>query len=1069
MRLVIRNNNLVILFNEKNENFSLNIIFHMKQKLVKNIEKVLVLCFIIMSFGAYSQDNIVTGKVTAVDGSVLPGVNVVQKGTLNGVATDKDGNYKIILNSGSQTLIYSFIGYSEVEVNVAGKSSINITLEDDVKTLDEVIVVGYGTQNREDLVGSVGSVKGDDIAKMPVPTFDMALQGRTAGLNIVNTSSEPGGEVTIRIRGNNSILGDNSPLVVVDGYPMPSGSEASTSGVGNGNQTGSNILSFLNPAEIESVEILKDASSTAIYGSRGANGVIMVTTKKGNFKQPTQINFTAETGFSDIRDFPAVLDGPTYARWRNEVSLREGDANLPFDGVVRPAPENVISTDWLDRILRTGITNRYQVTLSGGGDRSRYFLSANYLKNGGIIKFTDFSRANIRLNIDNKLTDRLSTSTSVNYVRSKNNRSGEGSGAIINSGAVFSAYKNAPTSSPDDDLDSGDGTTNFFVDPLVELRDTRNETFNENLILSILTKYKISDALNFNLTTGTTSNNSRRELFYPKTTRIGQLRDTRAVYNTSTSENYLIESYFNYNKSFELNNIDAAAGYSYQLDNTRRLNTIVDGFPVDVLATDNIGLGLVPFIPTSSRIERTLSSYYGRVNYNYNKKYYISLTGRADGSSVFAANQKWGYFPSVGVGWTLTNEDFMKEMNTISNAKFRASYGITGSQSIEPLQSLTLLGTANAVYGDGLFSGLAPIRLGNPDLEWEKTKQFNIGLDIGFLKDRFTVNLDYYLKTTEDLLLNFPLPTSAGLGSITANAGSIENKGLEVVVGGYIVTNKDFKWNANFNWSNNQATVLSLGKTDADIFGPGPAANIVTQPSNVMRVGQPFGALFGYKVIGLLQESDFDDNGATSVPVLGTTPQAGQYKFEDISGPNGTPDGVIDGADRTIIGNSNPDYIFGFNNDFIYKNFSLSVFVQGAVGGDLMNINQLFLATGRTSNNVFQDWYDNRWTPENPTNNPLYVDRVDQQFLQSNSAIIEDGSYVRLKNVSLGYNIPMQKVKGIKSARLYATATNLLTFTNYSGFDPEVNIRGGNNLAQGVDFASYPRSQTYTLGVNIGL
>jgi len=1043
----------------------------MEHNYEKILKKVLFLCFVLVSFGTYAQDITVTGTVTADDGSPLPGVNVVQKNTGNGVVADFDGNYEIKLVAGSQILVFSYVGFSSKEVNAGGQSVINVVLTEDTENLDEVVVVGYGTQRRGDLVGSVASIKAEDIAVTPVPTFDLALQGRTAGLQITNTSSEPGGEVTIRIRGNHSVLGDNQPLVVIDGYPMPEGSEASASNAGQGNLTSSNFLSYLNPTEIESVEILKDASATAIYGSRGANGVIMVTTKRGNFSQPTQINFTTETGFSDISDFPAVLDGPTYASWRNEISERQG-VDLLFNGVERPLPENAPTTDWLDRVTRTGITNRYQLTVSGGGDKSKYYLSVNYLKNGGILKFTDFTRGNIRLNIDNKLTDRLSVSTSLNYVRTLNQRGNEGTGAIINAGAVFSAYKNAPTATPGDPLDEGDGTTNFFVDPLVELRDRKDETQNQNLILSVLSKYNIADGLDFNLITGTTTLDSEREVFFPKTTRLGSLWDSRAIYNTSNARNYTVEPYLSYNKNFNAHNIGVTAGYTWITDVQKRLNTLVTEFPVDLLATDNVGLGLNPFIPSSSKIKRTLSSYYARFNYNYDQKYYISLTGRADGSSVFAENKKWGYFPSVGVGWTVSNEAFLKESNTLSNLKLRASYGVTGSQSIAPLQSLTLLGAANAVYGDVLFSGLAPVRLGNPDLEWEKTSQLNVGLDFGFLQDRFFASLDYYEKTTDDLLLNFPLPTSAGLGSITANAGSIENSGFEVVVGGYIIDSKNFKWNTNFNWSNNKTTVVNLGEGDADIFGPGPATNIVNQPSNVMRVGEQFSALFGYNVTGVLQESDFDADGNALVPVLGVS-FPGIYKYEDISGPDGVPDGVINGSDRTIIGNPNPDYIFGWNNDFQYKNFSLSVFVQGSVGNDLMNINNLFLSSGRSNNNAFQEWFDNRWSPENPTNNPRYIDGSRgtelNQYLQPNSAIVEDGSYIRLKNVSLGYNIPMVNIKGISSVRVYATATNLITITDYSGFDPEVNIRGGNNLAQGIDFAAYPRAQTYTLGLNIGL
>jgi len=1021
------------------------------------LKKAYFLFFMIFSSAILAQGNSIKGTITSSDGLPLSGVNVVQKGTSKGTVTNFDGKYEIKLVPGLKTLVFSYIGFSDKEIKVESSSTINVTLKEDAQNLNEVVVVGYGSQKRADVIGAVGSINAEDIAAMPVATFDMALQGRTAGLQITNTSSEPGGEVTIRIRGSNSVLGNNAPLIVIDGYPMPSNSEASSAGAGDGNQTSSNILSYLNPSEIASVQVLKDASATAIYGSRGANGVIMVTTKKGNYKQATKINFSTETGISDIPTLPELLDGPTYAQWKNELAATD-----PFDGVIRPLPENVASTNWLDRILRTGINTMYQLTVSGGDEKTRYFLSGNYTKIEGILKYTDFTRGNIRLNVDSKLSRKLNVNTSVNYARIKNNRSSEGTGAIINSGTIFQAYKNSPTAVPGDPIDQGDGTTSYFADPLVELRDTKNETFNENLILSIQTKYNISKGFDFNLTTGTTSLNSRRELYFPKTTRVGLLYNSRAVYNVTNSLDYLLESYFTYKKAFDSHNFDATAGYSWQDNVARGLNTRVEGFPVDVLETDNIGIGLVASIPTSSKIQRTLISYYFRLNYDYDKRYYLTLTGRADGSSVFAKNNKWGYFPSAAVGWNISNESFLDNFSQLSNLKLRASYGITGSQTIQPLQSLTLLGAANATFGDVLSSGLAPNRLGNPDLKWEETTQFNLGLDIGFLKDRFTANVDYYKKTTNDLLLPFPLPTSAGLTSIVANAGSIENKGLEIMVGGYIVDNKKFKWNTNFNWSNNKATVKSLGKTNADIYGPGPATNIITDPSNIMRVGQPFGALYGYEVIGVMQTSDFTGT-VPNVPVLaGAVP--GVWKFKDLNG-----DGVITPADRKIIGNPNPDYIFGWNNDFKYKNFTLSVFFQGSVGNDLMNLDRHFLASGRSENNVFKDWFDNKWTTTNPTNDPRYSNYNPQTYLQPNTAVLEDGSYVRLKNVSLGYNLNAKKMKGIASARVYVTGTNLFTLTHYSGFDPEVNIRGGNNLSQGIDFASYPRSKTFTLGIQIGL
>lgn len=1004
----------------------------------------------------------VSGKVIDENGQGLPGASVVIKSSSAGTTTDLDGNYKITVPDDA-LLVYSFVGYKTQEVLVGARSRIDLAMEVDAAQLEEIVVVGYGSQKKSDITGSTASVKGEDIAAMPVPTFDMALQGRAAGLLVTSTSGEPGGGVSIRIRGSNSVIGNNEPLIVLDGYPMPTGGEASNSGSNNNRGQGSNLLSFLNPSEIESVDILKDASATAIYGSRGANGVIIVTTKKGK-AGGAQFNITSESGFNEIPTFPELMDGPTYAQWRNEAAVARGDSPL-FDGVNRPLPADVTTTRWVDRILRTGINQRIQFDASGGSENTRYFISGNYLKNSGIVKFTDFSRGNIRLNLDTKLSERLSVTTTVNYARSKNNRTEEGTGLIINSGAVFTAYKNSPTSTSDDELDSGDGLSNFFADPLVQLRDNKDETYDESSIIGIQAKYNILDGLDFNIRTGTTSKNNRREIFWPNTTRVGRLVNSRAVYNNYSYQDMLLETYFTYDKAVNDNhNISLTGGYSWQENTERRLNTRVEDFPTDALTTDNIGFGLDAFIPTSQKLKRTLASFYFRSNYNYQSKYYLTFTGRADGSSVFGANKKWGIFPSAAVGWTISNEDFMEAASAISNFKFRASYGITGTQSIRPLQSLTLLGVANAAFNDALNAGLAPRQLGNPDLEWEKTKQLNLGFDLSLFADRMYANFDYYVKTTDDLLQNLPLPQSAGLNFIVSNTGSIENKGLELVIGGYPVDKQDFKWNTNLNWSRNRSIVKSLGETGADIFGPAPAVNIVSNPANIMRVGEVFGAFYGYPTIGLIQHSDINADGSPNIPTTNGSGSPGQWKFQDTDGS-----GVINNDDRIIVGDPTPDFIFGWNNDFTYKAFTLSVFFQGVVGNDVMNIDRLFLASGRTVNNALLDWYENRWTEENQHNNVRYPSGdAGNGILQPQAAVVEDGTYVRLKNVSLGYNVPTNNFIGLRNARIYVTATNLFTVTNYSGFDPEVNVFGGNNVGQGVDFGSYPRNRTYTLGVKIG-
>ena len=1032
----------------------------MHDKLTIALSGLLLISTCWLSEAVAQGQQAISGTITSSDGEgQLPGVNVLIKGSTIGTISDVDGNYRITVPSDDATLVFSFVGYESKEVAVGNSTTIDVSLSPDVSTLDEIVVVGYGSQKRSDLTGSVASVSGKDMEKMPVPTFDLALQGRAPGLQITNTSAEPGGGTSIRIRGSNSVLGSNEPLIVLDGYPLPPGGDAGNAGdTGGGRGQGSNLLSFINPNEIASVEILKDASATAIYGSRGANGVIIVTTKKGK-PGNAQINLTSEVGVSAIPDFPALMTGPQFAAFRNEDAIRNGNPP-PFDGDELPLPQDAPTTNWLDLILRTGVRQRYQLDISGGSENTRYYISGNYLKNEGIVKETDFNRGNIRINLDSKLNDRLSLSSSLNYARTFNNRSQEGTGLIINSGAIFSAYKANPTALGNQVLD--DPLTSYFVNPLVQLQDKTDETNDETSIISLQATYKLLEGLDFNFRAGTTNKNNRREIYWPRTTGYGRLNNGAAIYNSYQYNDYLVENFLTYNKEFGNHKVNVAGGYSWQDNTERQVNNSLIEFPTDNLGTNAIGLGLTPSIPTSSKIKRVLSSYYLRTNYIFNNKYFITFSGRADGSSVFAEGNKWGFFPSGALGWALSEESFM-DMAALSNLKIRASYGLTGTQSIPPQGSLTLLGVANAAINDVLVSGLAPIKLGNPDLEWEKTTQLDIGLDLGLFEDRLYATFDYYNKQTNDLLQNLPLPTSAGLGSIIANTGTIENKGIELLLGGYLIDNEGLSWNTSLNYSRNRATVISLGEEEADIFGPAPAANIVNEASNIMRVGEPFGSFYGVKVIGLIQASDVDSEGNITIPIRSGDNNPGSWKYEDVNG-----DGVISEADRIIIGDPNPDFIFGWNNDVTYKNFTLSVFIQGVVGNDVMNIDRLFLASGRTDNNSFAEWFEKRWTPENPHNDIRYPGSNVQDNLKPNSAIVEDGSYVRLKNVTLGYNIPAQAVSFLRSVNVYFTATNLLTFTNYSGFDPEVSIFGGNNIATGVDFGSYPRSRMYTVGVQLG-
>jgi TonB-linked SusC/RagA family outer membrane protein len=990
----------------------------------------------------HAQETTIKGTVTSEDGMPLAGVNILQKGTKNGQVTDFEGNFNIKLLSGSQTLVFSYLGFSTKEVAVAGQSVLNVILTEDAQSLDVVVVTGYGTQRRSDLTGSVSSVKGNDISVTPVPTFDVALQGRAAGVSVVNTSSEPGGGSTIRIRGSNSISGNNEPLIVLDGYPLPSGGEASTAGIGTVRVVPSSPLDFINPNDIASIDILKDAASTAIYGSRGANGVIVITTKKGTYTQKTKINLTLETATASTFDFPEMMDGPTFATWRNETAdiLNPRFAN----------PESLPTTNWLDNILRNAITNRYQLDISGGTEKTRYSISGNYQTNEGVIKFTEFERGIVNLNLDTKLTDRLTVSTTINLSQSLNNRNNQGTGAIINGGGVWKALTNDPSRTPEDtDYELNDPTEFYFIDPLVDIRDTKDETANKNVFANVFAKYNLLDDLTLNVRAGVNSKNSRREAYYKKTTSIGKRDNGAAVYNTFEYDDKLLETYLAYDKTFgDAHNLNLVAGYSSQSNTIRGVNNKVINFPSDALGSNSLGLGLTPSIPQSNRVERSLLSYYFRTNYDFNKKYFVSLTVRADGSSVFAENEKWGYFPSAGLGWTVSNEDFLNNNKIISNLKLRASYGITGSQSIDPLQSLTLMGVQNANFNDVLIAGLSPVQLGNPDLKWEETTQINVGIDFGLLDSKIYGNIDYYIKTTDNLLQNFPIPISSGLSSIVTNAGSIENKGIEITLGADIINNADFNWNSSINWSANKSLVKSLGAGGSDIFGPNIAANIVSFPPTILREGEPFGLFWGQRAIGLQPLGNANE---------------GALMLEDING-----DGNISANDNTIIGDPNPDFIFGWNNSFTYKNLTLTAFLQGSIGNDIMNIDRIFISGGIQGNaaNHTQEYYERRWTPSNPHNDVRFPAG---RGGNPDSSLIEDGSYVRLKNISLSYNFTPEIFNGyISSARLYVTGTNLLTITNYTGVDPEVNVFGGNNINTGVDFSAYPKSKQILLGLNIG-
>lgn len=1014
----------------------------------KNIQKALVVCFMIFSLGVFAQENTVTGRVTAEDGAPLPGVNIVQKGTSNGVVADFDGNYEIRLVSGTQTLVFSYIGFSSKEVAIAGQSVINVVLTEDAQNLDEVVVIGYGSQKKSDITGAVASVGSEELEKAVFNTVDQLLQGRSSGVLVTSASGEPGATASIRIRGNNSISGDNSPLYVVDGIPI--------SGAPN-----------FNPQEIENLEVLKDASATAIYGSRGANGVILITTKRGEAGD-TSFDFYSNVSYSTIDTPYEVLSGRDYAEYRNEANAALGNA-LPF-----PNPERFEGQgfDWFEEIVRTGIRQEYGLNISGGGDNTRFFISGNLLDDEGVILGSKFKRGSVRANLDlDALNDKLNLKFSINGTQTQNLRSVTDNRAFPSGGGpIFNALTSEPIV-PSKDFSGFTGENQQFLNPFLEVTEQDDREVLTNLLGNLEATLKITNNLSYTFNGGLNFRLSTRDIFTPSNVGSGILPNAVGSSGNNRAYDYIVSNYLTFADDFgEDHQFSATLGAEYSEFNNYGTSLSVNDFDIQLLGFDNLGVATGIPVVGSNRSQSILQSGFARFNYSFKNKYLLTATLRADGSSRFAENEKWGYFPSAALGWRISEENFLKDNETISNLKLRGSWGETGSQAIAPYQSLSRYGTT--VYSIGNVPTLAfvPQSVANPNLKWETTEQTNVGLDLGLFNNRISLTADYFIKTTKDLLQSIQIPSQSGFGGALVNFGSIENKGVELNLDALIFNAKDFKWNTSFNYTSFKTKILELGGAE-EIFGPGFAINVFGN-GHVYRPGQEFGQFFGLNAIGLIQESDFDADGSPTFPVFRNDTQLGHWKFEDVNG-----DSVITNEDRKIIGNPNPDFIFGWNNDFTYKNLTLNIFIQGSIGNDLYNPTRTTLTSGFFNNEAYKnqtvEWYENRWTLQNPTN--------DIRFPSINSIapavanyMVEDGSYIRFRNISLRYDVPLPDRIGITGLQIFATGTNLITITDYTGFDPEVSsldadtIRpNSSGLAPGVDLGAYPRPKTFTFGVNL--
>ncbi len=943
----------------------------------------------------------VTGKVTAADNIAIPGVTVQVKGLQKGTTTDVNGLYKLEV-APNATLIFSYVGMKTSEIPVNGQSRLNVSLEEENINLGELVVVGYSTTSRKLLSGSVGVVNEDEIKHAPVRTIDAVLQGKAAGVSINQNSGTPGGQNSIKIRGGSSINASNQPLIVIDGIPVITGDFSQISYLGQE----IDALSDLNPNDIEQFTVLKDASATAIYGARASNGVILITTKKGTY-QKTSVNFNTSYGWQTMpaERIPELMNA---AQW-NEYK------GTNVQG---------IDTDWMKEILQVAPTTNTELSVSSGNDKTRVFISGSYYKQDGTVKSTSYDRWSGRISVDHKLLKNLTIGGSVMTTYSTNWR-------VEGDQTTFGPLPNALSIPAIYPVYNEDGTYNEdgpYANPIAIINETKNVAYtnrnNDNLYL----EYKFLNGFTFTSKWNADVYTLREHEYDPITSRQGAKYNGLGIEGATYVSNLVTSNVLQYVKSVrEKHNFEALVGYS--AEKYARRNSYIEAidFPNENLQYIT-SAGTIRAASASS-LDRGMNSYFGQFKYNYLYKYIFTATARADGSSKFGKNNRYGYFPSASFAWRVSEEKFMKKLKAVSELKLRLSIGVTGNDGIGDFASYGLYGGG---FNYGGNSGIAPTQLPNPDLKWESTLQKGIGLDLGLFENRISLNVDLYYNKTYDLLLDRPLPSSSGFSVISANIGDLQNKGIELVLSTENIK-REFTWNTSFNFAANRNKILKLYEGQP-ITDQGRGGNWVVE-------GEPIGVFYGYRC-------------------LGVDPTTGNLVYDDIN-----HDGQITSDDLTKTGNPNPDFTAGLTNTFSYKGFDLSVFLHMVYGNDIFNGNRIYLESASGEDNQTTTMLRRWMKPGDITDVPREGDTY------KSSRFIENGSFMRIKNITLGYNFSrqlMQKIK-LKSARLYVSGQNLYTFTSYSGMDPEVNYYGNDNIILGTDFFTYPQSRTITVGLNVGL
>ena len=1047
----------------------------------------LMLLAILFSFGLQAQTGgQVTGKVIDAMGE-LPGVSVVIKGTSNGTITDLNGQFTLPNVKSSDVLVFSFIGYKTQEITVGNQKSLSVKMEEDTQTLDEVVVVGYQEVRKGDLTGSVAKANMKDLLSAPVASFDQALGGRIAGVNVSSGEGMPGSTMNITIRGNNSLTQDNTPLYIIDGFPVEDPAQAAA----------------LNPNDIESTNILKDASATAIYGSRGANGVVVITTKQGKIGKP-QISYDGSFGISQVTKTLDMMSGYEFVKLQNEIEpTRTAERYfMDYNGKQWTLDDyrNVPEADWQDAIFRTAWSHNHNLRLTGGTEGVRYNASLSYYNQDGILLETGYERLQARMNTTVK-HEKLTMNLNANFSRSIQDGNSPSSSSFSGMNNLFySVWGYRPVAYPNGSLDdlrnelidpgTADDANDYRFNPILDLENTYRKNYTNNLQLNGYVQYEFLPGLKLKVTGGWTYDNRHNDIFNNSKTRYGGPRSTMGVnaeVRRSERLTWLNENLLTYQKNWKnRHSLSAMLGTTLQNSDYEYYAYSTRDIPNESLGMAGMSQGTIN-TTDSSKSSWAMFSYFGNANYNYKSKYYATFSFRADGSSKFSKKNRYGYFPSASLAWSFTEESFMEQYKKwLSSGKLRLSWGLTGNNRIGEYDRYALLdmirshrevaNIPNTVYPfDNVIEsvGVAPISLPNEDLKWETTEQWNLGLDLGFFNERIGFTMDIYRKTTRDLLLNATLPYTSGYVTAMKNIGKVRNQGIELTLNTVNIDKKDFKWSTNFNIAFNKNEVMELTEGQTALLSTAQFdQKFNSQPNYIAKVGYPMGMMYGYIYEGTYKYDDFNKSGNTytlkgNVPHFSgeSNTQPGMPKYRDLNG-----DGIINSEDRTMIGRGTPIHTGGFTNNFEYKGFDLNIFFQWSYGNDVINANRLFFESGWQKQRELNQYasYANRWTPENP-NSDIPAATNSGSNLVISSRVVEDASFLRLKSVTLGYNIPqtfLSKYK-ISNARVYVAAQNLWTWTSYSGYDPEVSIRDS-ALTPGLDFSSYPRALNISFGINLG-